>query len=152
MIVWRLTGFPSLDGKGGLKAHGRWHTKGQPIVYTSDAPAGALVELMVNLDVDPDELPESYHLLSIEIPDPIKPRGVRMKSGWQERVAESRTKGDAWLSGGDSAVLRVPSAIVPDSYNFLINPKHPDAARIKVQTSKPFVFDPRLFERTGKGA
>ncbi len=133
-----------MDGKGGLKGSARWHTRGRRIIYTSQTPAGALLEVLVHLRVEPDELPEGYRLLSIDIPGRLKPRNVRMPKGWEHDIAQSRAKGDAWLSGGKSALLRVPSAIVPAAYNILLNPEHPDAAGFTVLDDSPFRFDRRL--------
>lgn len=144
MIAWRLTTVSALDGKGGLKAPGRWHTRGRRIIYASENPEGTLLEVIVHLRINLSEIPSNYRLLSIEIPDDIEPRGVRMRAGWERDPSQSRAKGDAWLKAGETALLRVPSVIMPAAHNILINPAHIDAKRIRTRSDEPFQFDSRL--------
>ena len=62
MDLWRLTEFPTLDGEGGRLYSARWHTAGSPIVYLAASPPGALIEILVHLELDENELPPSYRL------------------------------------------------------------------------------------------
>ena len=73
MRIWRISNHADLSGTGGLRASGRWHSRGRPIVYCGEHPAAVLLEALVHLEVSlPEELPDSYQLLEIEVP-----RGVR---------------------------------------------------------------------------
>ncbi len=152
MRVWRISDFADLRGNGGLYASGRWHTRGHPIVYFADHPASALLEVLVRLEVDVDDLPDSYQLLEVEIADDIATRaetiGDQLPEDWNISPAITRKIGDDWLTLGRDALLRVPSAIVPSATNWLLNPQHPDAARMSVANAIRTPFDPRLLRHT----
>jgi RES domain-containing protein len=149
MFLWRISNHEGLDGRGGLLASARWHTQGRPIVYLATSPAGALVEVLVNLELDAARLPRSYTLLKVEAPDDIPMMRVELASlpqGWRTDPAISRARGDDWLAAGESALLEVPSAILPDSFNLLLNPNHPGAARIRVVSQLAYPYDRRFFK------
>src|SRR4029077_3037631 len=117
MFVWRISNHETLDGRGGLLASARWHTQGSPIVYLAANPAGALVEVLVNLELDAARLPGNYTLLKAEAPDDIQVRRIEMTSlpeSWRSDLTITRNRGDEWLAGEQSALLEVPSAILPD--------------------------------------
>jgi RES domain-containing protein len=143
----------SLDGIGGLKRAGRWHVD-RRIVYTADCPALAFMEVIVNLDIDLDLLPDDYVLLKIEIPDGVvveKPEASDLPAGWNmPESSVSRAIGTAWLDSQRSAVLKVPSAVIPHHHNLLINPLHADAQRIAIIDKEPFPFDDRVFDLVAK--
>lgn len=150
MRAWRLTKtrHTSLDGIGGEVAQGRWHRKGQRIVYAAVSPSLAVLEVLVHLDLSPDLLPDDYLLVGINIPDNIEIQRIGSDEppvGWNSFDGLSaRTVGEKWLDDGESAVMLVPSVIVPEENNVLINPRHSDAARIAVISSRRFAFDFRL--------
>jgi len=149
MFLWRISNYDGLDGRGGLLASARWHTQGRPVVYLAASPAGALVEVLVNLELDASRLPGNYTMLKVEAPDDIPVRRVEVGSlpeGWASDLATSRSLGDEWLASGESALLEVPSAILSDTWNVLLNPLHPDAARIKVVGQRAYPYDRRLFK------
>jgi RES domain-containing protein len=149
MFLWRISNHEGLDGRGGMLASARWHTQGRPVVYLAASPAGALVEVLVNLELDAARLPGSYMMLKVEAPDDILVRRIEMASlpsGWAGDLSISRSLGDEWLAGGESALLEVPSAIVPDTFNVLLNPQHPDAGRIKVVWQRAYPYDRRFFK------
>jgi RES domain-containing protein len=143
--LWRLSRHAGLDGHGGLIAAGRWHNQGRPILYTATSPSGALLEVLVHLDVEPQEIPDGFRLLGIGVPDeamtdirggPIVDRPTSLDS--------SRALGDAWLRNRRSLLLRVPSAIISHTDNVLVNPAHPDMAKAVLEIDEPFTFDGRL--------
>ena len=147
MILWRISNHLSLDGKGGLQWPGRWHSRGQRVVYCSQSPAAALLERLVHLEVTIGRLPIRYRLLKILVPDagPIE----RLEAGmlpdrWIENEDATQTLGNAWLAGRLSALLFVPSAIVPETMNVLINPAHAAAAAIEIVGTFDHVIDQRL--------
>lgn len=150
MVLWRISDHPSLGGEGGFRASARWHTRGGRIVYCADSPAAALLEILVHLEVDLDDLPITYRLLRIDASDDIEvehlPPGT-LSGEWLKDTAETRFVGDTWLGQCTSALLAVPSAIVPDTLNILLNPEHPDAERIVIAQVNDHVIDPRLLSR-----
>lgn len=151
MRVWRISDFADLRGDGGLRASGRWHTRGRPIVYLADHPAAALLEVLVHLEVDVEDLPATYQLLAADVPDEMARRATateeHLSPVWIENLTVTRRLGDEWLKSAASALLRVPSAIVPSATNWLLNPRHPDAASIRVVDLVRVPFDPRLVQR-----
>lgn len=150
MIVWRISNYTDLSGQGGLRAPARWHNAGAPIVYTASSPASALVEMLVHLELgDVDHLPDSFLLLMIEIADSIAIITLdenRLSPAWRTQEQETRAAGDTWLRESNSAILSVPSAIVPHTKNYLINPSQPDAKNIKIRSYGRYPFDSRLFK------
>src|SRR5260370_20975905 len=116
MVRWRISSYATLDGGGGLLASARWHTAGRSIVYLAEPPAGALTEVLVHLELNPGELPQNYKLLKAEAPDDVVVKNVllhELPRDWREALTITRTIGDEWLAAGQTALLRVPSVIVP---------------------------------------
>ncbi len=149
MFLWRISNYATLDGQGGLLASARWHTQGRPIVYLALSPAGALTEALVHLELEVNSLPQSYKLLKAQAPDQIALRALReadLPSGWREDLTITRTIGDEWLASGATCLLQVPSVIVPETYNVLVNPLHPDGSKVKVLWHQEYPWDERLLE------
>lgn len=142
MNLWRISNSATLNGLGGTLQSARWHTKGRAIVYTADHPASAPLEMLANLDVG--LLPDTFRLLKISVPDEIAPETVMAVSNWLDDISLSRAVGDQWLRDGRSLLLQVPSAILPDVFNILINPLHPDAQRLKIEDVQSVPLDQRL--------
>jgi RES domain-containing protein len=146
VFLWRISNHDSLDGRGGLLASARWHTRGRAIVYLAATPAGALVEALVHLELRPDQLPKSYRLMKAEAPDDLaKMHFSALTEDWRLNEIASRTLGDEWLGLGETALLEVPSAILPETFNVLLNPGHADAARVRILWHEAYPFDQRLF-------
>lgn len=151
MKLWRISNYVDLLGLGGLTAHGRWHEKGRQVVYTADHPASALLETMVHLEIDFEDLPASFQLLEIDLPDDVAREIVsiadveKASPEWKLDVAVTRGLLTSWFEQRRTAVVSVPSAIVPFGSNFLINPLHPDAARLSVVRAARYPYDQRLF-------
>ena len=147
MRVWRISNHATLDGGGGLRASARWHSKGRLIIYCASNPATALLEMLVHSELEAGDLPIQYQLLKIDIPDDIPYETVALDSlpvDWRRNSSMTRRIGDDWLASGRTAVLAVPSAIVPETDNVLINPAHPDSSRIRIIGSQPCRLDERL--------
>ncbi len=144
MIGWRISHYADLNGLGGLRADGRWHHAGRPIVYLADHAASAMLEMLVHSELR--RLPASFQLLKVELPDnsllDLDP--AALPPDWRARQEETRTMGDDWLAQSPSALLRVPSALVMDGYNLLLNPQHPDAARCRILQLIDAPLDTRL--------
>ncbi len=147
MRLWRSTDHADLSGRGGLRFSGRWHSRGARIVYLSDHPAATLLETLVHLEVDPEDVPDTFQLLAVEIPDDVRFESIaedELAAGWQNNRVLTRDLGDRWLRENRSALLRVPSAIVPFATNWLLNPAHADAAHARIAAIVRAPFDRRL--------
>jgi RES domain-containing protein len=146
VIVWRISNYASLDGTGGVRADGRWSPAGRPVVYCALHPATALVETFVHQEVDASGLPSQYRYLRIEIPDGTAAEEVGaslLAPGWEADEVYTRSVGDAWLAAGGTALLYVPSVIVPETQNVLVNPRHRDAAALRIVEEIAFRLDRR---------
>lgn len=147
---WRLvkTRFAgsALDGEGARTHGARWNSPGTAVAYAADSPALAVLEVLAHLQSIRHL--DSYSMVSIRIPDELIEMldAERLPRNWAAAPPppQAQALGDAWAASGRSAVLRVPSAIVPHSFIFLVNPAHPDASRIEVGAAAPFRVDPRL--------
>jgi RES domain-containing protein len=147
MITYRIT----LEKWAGvLTASGRaarWNSNGQFMIYTASTRALACLENLVHRkSIGADEL---FRVTLIEIPDNLKMEKIDKKKlpvNWQEYInyAASQSLGDAWLKKHKTAVLQVPSAIISEEYNYLLNPQHIDFRSITIKTLEPFKFDERL--------
>jgi RES domain-containing protein len=150
VVLWRISNYADLHGIGGLKASARWHTRGHRIVYLSSTPASALLEILVHLEIEEEHLPRSYKLLEIQVPDDVGIEKVedreKLPKGWPEKLSLTRAFGNQWLDRNSSALLQVPSALVPHTSNFLLNPLHKDAARIQITSISRQGFDRRLLQ------
>lgn len=142
------------SGEGGLHNKSRWASKGQLVSYASDHPATATLEklagmgradlmaemIYVKAQVDrkqeevlpEDNLPENWNAL----PSPEATRAI----------------GDAWLEAEEHVILRVPSVVLPDSYNYVINASHPDITDLRVLEVAPLLLDNRVLARIGSGS
>jgi RES domain-containing protein len=148
-ILWRISKYIDLSGEGGRMGSARWHTRGKPVVYLAESPAGAMLERIVHL-VDMNEegnLPPTYNLMQVSAPDElaIKQLNALAPADWKERSEFTNAIGDAWLASLETPLARVPSAIVPRTWNYLLNPEHPDAKQVQVIEAIREQFDNRLF-------
>jgi RES domain-containing protein len=145
--LWRISNYPDLNGVGGLRKSARWHTRGAAIVYLADSPTGALVENLVHSEIDPEDIPEFYKRLKVVVPDDLAVHPLDPPGGVDWRLDEklTRSMGDAWLASRQTCLARIPSAIVTESWNYLLNPEHPDAARLQIVAVTQERYDPRLF-------
>lgn len=148
MILWRISNYADLSGDGGLKTSARWHTRGHRIVYLSSSPSSALLEILVHLEIEEDHLPRLYKLLEIQIPNDISIEKLEdwatLPKNWKRKQSTTQALGDQWLNRNSSALLEVPSALVPHTRNFLLNPQHKDAARIIIISVSRHPLDRRL--------
>jgi RES domain-containing protein len=151
VFLWRVSNYANLLGAGGKRSSARWHTTGEPIVYLAENPALALLEHLVNLELDPRDVPTTYQLLKVEAPDTIQLRAIgadeleRQHPGWRLDLALTRSLGDDWLAARETPLCAVPSAVLPESTNFILNPLHTDAATLRIIGIRRPAYDPRLF-------
>jgi RES domain-containing protein len=145
--LWRISDYIDLSGDGGRKAGARWHTAGSRIVYLAESPMAALVETLVHLEVDSEETPDFNTLLKISVPDDLAIQSLNppAESDWMHDLELTRRLGDAWLVSLETPLARVPSVLAPHTWNYLLNPEHPDAKKIEVAEVIRERFDNRLF-------
>jgi RES domain-containing protein len=141
MRVWRLVRRPyaDLSGIGAASYPGRWNAARQRVVYTAEHPALAVLEVRVHLGLDLDLIPPDYVLMAIELGRSPIETYTGPGTGRAAKIF-----GAAWLREQRTAVLSVPSILVPNTRNYLINPSHPRAAQIKIIGLHAFQFDPRI--------
>ncbi len=150
--LWRISDYIDLSGEGGRRAGARWHTAGSRIVYMAESPMAALVETLVHLEIDSEDVPDFYTLLRIPVPDGLAVRPLNPPAGteWKQNLELTRRIGDAWLASLETALARVPSVIAPYSWNYLLNPEHPDAKQVRIAEVIRERFDNRLFRFGGR--
>ena len=148
MYLWRICAAKYQDsafsGLGGLYVSGRWHQRGNKIVYTAESLALATLEIFVHLESD--RIP----LVAIKacIEDKLAVEEVNnLPLNWQESTTypELQKIGTEWLKSGRTPVLKVPSAIVPVEFNYLLNPEHPDL-QLSPMSSMNYQLDRRLWK------
>jgi RES domain-containing protein len=145
MQLWRISRHRDLAGEGGLRAPGRWHHRGAPIVYLAESPAGALLETCVHTSAN--DVPPSYTALALQVDEALSIETLDpsvLPPDWTDHVEVTRKIGFEWLASRRSALLRVPSSLVPATFNVLLNPLHADAARVRIEATYEYPFDPRI--------
>jgi RES domain-containing protein len=149
VIAWRVCKLPHdpWDGTGAALRGGRWQSPGRPVIYAADSYAGALLEILVHLDA-PRRLPGAQHAIRLDIPDDILEQAASaVPDGWEQRATgAARAFGNRWLDEARTAALVVPALPSrPIGRVVLINPAHPDSARIARGAPFPVPWDERLF-------
>jgi RES domain-containing protein len=153
-VAWRIAketlefAAADLSGGGAARTGGRWNSAGKAVVYASESVALAYLETLVHLG---RELPRNRYLVRLSIPPSVWSKALQpnlrsLPKTWRAQPPGlgSVAFGDAWLRGAQSAVLRLPSAIVPEDNNVLINPNHADARHITAEVVRELRYDPRL--------
>jgi RES domain-containing protein len=137
----------AFTGEGARRVNGRWNSAGVAMVYTSEHKSLAILETLVHV---PATIPILYKAFRIEFPDelvehlPFK----MLPDDWQIEPPTYSTRriGSEWIHKSRSAILAVPSAIVPEELNYLLNPAHPEFAKIHIGKPTNFAFDARLLK------
>lgn len=148
--AWRIVksrhGASAFDGEGARLYGGRWNSPGTRMVYTAQSKSLAILEVLVHLQKS-SVLP-SYSLRAAHFGEELLERLDRLElpGDWREHPAPPalRRIGDTWVEEGRSCVLEVPSVVVEEESNYLLNPLHPDFDYITIGEPEPFEFDPRL--------
>lgn len=151
MIVYRLTKGKyknQISGFGAELNGGRWNSKGRSLVYTSESRALCTAEIAVHIPLG--IIPTNYYLQSIKIPKSSvqKIEVSSLDKKWKNFPHDNSTKifGDKFIVENNSLTLKVPSAVIQDEFNYLINPKHKKFDKVELLKIEPFKFDKRLFE------
>jgi len=151
--AWRIVSANHKDkaytGDGARVHGGRWNSKGVAVVYTADSLALASIEMIVNLPAP--KMLQKYVRISayISLDLVLELSEVDLPEDWNSRPISPSTRaiGDRWVKEQSSAVLRVPSIVVPDEYNYLLNPNHPDFVKIEIGKPIIYYFDTRLTKK-----
>ncbi len=153
MFVYRISKkeYNALDGTGGLYGPGRWHQKGNLVVYTSEHASLSAWEKLVHV-AGFSSLPTDLILLKIELPENILIQTVPdriLVKGWNNYPYSNETMnyGSLFLQKKEHLALRVPTALIPDEFNLILNPLHPNIHDCKIIKSIPFTFDKRVLNR-----
>lgn len=153
MIAWRLVKWKhrrsAFDGEGARLAGGRWNLPGSTVVYASETLALAALETFVHLGPAAMEL--RFAAIRFSFPEDIAIEQVSRQAlppRWRSEppLLETMQMGTKWAQQLRSAVLRVPSVIVPQEHNLILNPSHKDFRRLAIGPPEPFTFDPRLWK------
>ena len=133
----------AFSGEGAAATGGRWNSRGVPVVYASATQALAVLESLVHLN---PPVRFQYVAFRIEFEDALVTNPDFLPEDWtlEPPGPASKLVGDAWVRASRSAVLAVPSAVIPMESNYLLNPAHPDFKKISIGKPLPFAFDPRL--------
>lgn len=148
MIVYRITNQTyanDISGNGAALYGSRWNSKGLPLLYTSQFISLSILESLVHLKKG--EIPPSQYLLHIEIPDENEIAEIsykKIKKNWDREPDYTQWLGDQFLRNKQGMILKVPSAIVPQESNFLLNPLHPNFKKIRIVSSELLQLDKRL--------
>ena len=139
----------AFDGEGARLQGGRWSNIGTRVVYTAGSLSLAILEILVHLQNT--EALSAYVVIRVEFPDNVVDDldPALLPANWRVSPAPARTMeiGDDWVKESRSAILKVPSVIIPSEHNFLINPGHQDFFRITVGDTTPLDVDPRVFRK-----
>lgn len=150
-IVHRRYQNDPFSGKGGLHNKSRWASKGQLVSYAADHLATATLEKLAGVQRADLMTEMVYAKAEIDAAHAAVLSEDELPHGWDALPAPGATRavGDRWLEAGDHAVLRVPSVVLPESDNYVINAAHPDASALRVQTVAPLLLDNRVLARIG---
>jgi RES domain-containing protein len=149
MDLWRISKHKDLSGEGGRLFPGRWNTAGHPVVYLADSPAAAMLEVLVHLELEAEErAPVGYTLLHILAPDAVLADELLPPEHWQTSIPHTQRIGNDWLESKSAALAKVPSALAPSTFNYLLNPLHRDARRLRIVSAAEGRFDLRLLRRS----
>ncbi len=152
--AWRITkakhAATAFTGGGAKASGGRWNSTGTAIVYTASSASLAILEMLVHLQA-PD-LMKRYVIFEVTFDESLATTfdPARLPRIWRRSptLKTNQQIGDTWAATGNSAVLRLPSVIVPSEWNYLLNPAHHDFSKIMISPKQPINFDPRLIKES----
>jgi RES domain-containing protein len=150
VTAWRIVrtryARTAFTGTGASSFGGRWNSPGVAVVYTAQSLSLAALEMLVHLD--PEQLLESYRAIAVTFDEELARTLTReqLPRNWRSGRPPPRLQsiGNEWVKNNTSTVLRVPSVIIPEESNFLLNPAHPDFHRLTIGKPRRFQFDPRF--------
>lgn len=155
ITVWRISkrryAATAFSGEGSRRSAGRWNSRGTSIVYTSATLSLAALETFVHMEIE--DAGNMLVSIQADIPSDVqidKVEPTQLPSDWRTIPAPQSLAliGDNWFTSVSTAVLMVPSAIIPVEKNYLLNPLHKDFDKIKIHSPEPFVLEPRMWKNT----
>ncbi len=150
MIIYRLVNEAYKDdisGTGSFLYGGRWNSKGSAALYAAGHISLAVLEIVVNYNRASVSIRPSFHLMELSVPDGplLQIKNSILKKDWFEDWELTCFLGDQFLKNNTHLILKVPSAVVPEEDNYMLNPLHKDFKKIEIKSSKPYGLDNRLF-------
>jgi RES domain-containing protein len=144
MIVYRCSSSKwskDLSGTGASLYGGRWNNMGTFLVYTAENNILAALEIAIRIPLE--QISKDYVMIGIEVPD-VEPYVPKLSKNWYKDEEITRAIGDAFAKQNSHLLMKVPSALISDAYNYIINPRHELAAQLKLQEAKSILLDQRL--------
>lgn len=148
MLLYRITNAKyanDLSGNGARLYGGRWNSEGRPMIYLASSRSLAVLESLAHLS--PTNLPDDIFMLIIEVANDFMEVNIKtLPDNWNEYPEPNILKqiGNSFLQKNEPLLLKVPSAIVKEEFNYLMNPLHPKVTEVKIISKSPFLFDRRL--------
>jgi RES domain-containing protein len=155
VTAWRIVAgeyavppFNPFDGEGSRINGGRWNSPGSPAVYASGSVSLAVLERLVHTG-DLSAMRGCFDFrvtIAEELIALVDP--ASLPPAWNDPQIRAPVQqiGDEWLARGETAVLRVPSAVIPMEYNYVLNPRHRDFTKLEIGLREPLPIDPRLLK------
>jgi RES domain-containing protein len=150
MIVYRISNSAfndDISGTGAKLLGSRWNSRDIPVLYTSQYISLSVLEMLVNTNFKDYAI--ALDLMYIKFPDEQPATVIELKNlkeNWKDDFDYTRYIGDEFFKQKESLILKVPSAVIHEEYNYLANPLHPDFQKIKIIKTKSFWPDERLFK------
>ena len=154
LSLWRISKRKYADtafsGEGARRVGGRWNSRGQGMVYTSGTLSLAALEVFVHMEVE--DVVTILACIQVNVPTEVEIEYVevtKLPLDWRNIPAPFilAAIGDRWFKSGSTAILAVPSVVIPMEYNYLINPSHPDFLKLRIEPPQSFELDPRLWKK-----
>ncbi|QXV65060.1 RES family NAD+ phosphorylase [Mucilaginibacter sp. 21P] len=149
MILYRISNcryINDLTGTGARLYGGRWNSEGRSMVYLASSRALAMLEVLVHMQ--PLVTPSNFCIAEIKVPEHsmLTLEASTLPTNWQDASSPAELKqiGNQFIQETKYLMMKVPSAIVPQEYNYLINPWHPDIKKVSILNTHPYSFDDRL--------
>lgn len=149
MIVYRICNTiysDDISGTGAKLFGSRWNSKGNSMLYVTEHISLAVLEMLVHNEFKDFSIDLS--LLDITVPETTDIKEIKLnklKPGWIEDISYTKFIGDEFIQSEKSLIMKVPSAVINEEHNYLINPQHPDFKKIKISNTRTFETDKRLF-------
>jgi RES domain-containing protein len=147
VIVYRcslLKWANDLSGTGSYLHGGRWNTPGTRLIYTAENNVLAAFEVAMRIPLD--QVSKNYVMIPIEIADDVESFSPKLPKSWNTDIRLSQQIGDTFAKEAKHLIMKVPSALISDSFNYLINPEHPLIKKVKPRPARTIIFDERLME------
>jgi RES domain-containing protein len=152
LSLWRISkrkyADAAFNGEGARRIGGRWNSRGQGMVYTSGTLSLAALEVLVHLEAE--DVGTMLASMRVDVPTAVEVSYLeiaQLPPNWRNIPAPTilAELGDRWFQSGETAILAVPSVVIPVEYNYLVNPTHPDFTKFMLDSPQFFEFDPRLW-------